>query len=345
MAVLLGVETLVALVVMAAVCITMQEMERGRGSIALPIGAGILVAASAAVGVWISMGDMERQHRGNMNLSISGHHVFDKIAPKVVAKSSAAPPAPTTRPVAPVIFADEGMFPQFLQYLQFMTDADCYATDSFDLRIAGGFGIFGMGQGGEKKQDAPVLLQQERIDFMTEFFKRKTAAELVREQHQVMDAAFAKGRCVYAILTPVQLIDFKRRFISADYQMAELDHWSEPFGIHFADEDPPRGAAVIIAYERARAARLEWLADHPLDSAGTEPHANPTEAALDAPRHPAGGRDEAMTSRAASLVRVRIGGRRRWLRLSFRCVAYWIAEDAFFSIDARKSLDRLIRKK
>ena len=207
---------------------------RRTGSFAAPLAGGLLTVAAASVGISISLPDLERQHRGNMNTSISGHRVLDKIQSTTSGRGSKVETA--HRP-APVIIADEGLFPQLLQYLQFMTDAECYAVNAFDVRIAGGFGLFGVGQRVENKQDAPVLLQRERIDFMTEFLKNKSAADLVKEQHRMMDQAFENGRPVYTILTPVQLIEFKRRFMSDAYQMVELDHWAEPFAIRFPEED------------------------------------------------------------------------------------------------------------
>lgn len=231
---------------------------RRRGSFAAPIIAGILTAATAWIGLWISLPDLERQHRGNMNLSISTHHISDKIYPPRtsarLAKTSTTMPA-ATQPVTPVIFADEGLFPQLLQTLQFMGEGDFYATDAFDLRIAGGFGLFGMGQKVENKQDAPVLLQRERIDLMTDFFKGKTAADLVKEHHRILNEAFGMGRPVYAVLTPIQLRDFKRRFMSDEYEMVELDHWPEPFGIHFPEEDRPGAPQASHPHATALAPR------------------------------------------------------------------------------------------
>ena len=235
---------------------------RWRGSIATPIGAGVLTAAAASLGLWISIPDMEHQHRGNMNLAYSARRIMAKtnpkasshISPDAATQMSGTVPIPNIDPSArPVFFADEGMLPQFLQYLQFMTDGDCYGTDGFDVRMAGGFGLFALGQKNQGKQDAPVLLQQDRIDYMSAFLKRKSVADLVDAQHQVIDTAIQNGRPVYAVLTPIQLIGFKRKFITAGYEMIELDHWSEPCSIAFVEKNPndppspPKSETTVLA--------------------------------------------------------------------------------------------------
>jgi hypothetical protein len=197
---------------------------RWRGSIAAPIGAGILTAAAAAVGLMISVPDLERQHRGNLNLAFSARLIKSHI--KTVVNK---------RAVTPIAFADWGMCPQLLQYVQFMSDCDWYGTDSFDVRFAGGFGIFGVSQAGQDK-NAPVVLQQERVTHMTAFFKGRGLKQLIEAQHDLLDEAFRDGRPVYAILTPQQESEFKRKFITGYYELSKLDHWIEPCDIHFPDE-------------------------------------------------------------------------------------------------------------
>jgi 4-amino-4-deoxy-L-arabinose transferase-like glycosyltransferase len=210
--------------------ITRPVEGRTRGSFAGPIAAGLLTAAAASVGLMISLPDLERQHRGNMNLAYSAHFALAKIHPKKL---------PATQAGAPVIIADDGLFPQFLQLLQFTSDGDFYTTDSFDLRFNGGFGMMGFTQNGKGDQDAPVLLQQKRIDYMSKFFKGKSAADLVEAQHAMLNSAFANHRPVFAILTPSQLNGFKRRFITDSYELVELDHWAEPCSIRFPEDEPP----------------------------------------------------------------------------------------------------------
>ena len=82
-----------------------------KGSIALPLAAGVLTAAAAAVGVWGSLDELTRDHRGNMNFHYSAREIISHMQP-----------SPGGRPM---MITDEGMFPQFIQYMQFMVDADC----------------------------------------------------------------------------------------------------------------------------------------------------------------------------------------------------------------------------
>jgi hypothetical protein len=116
-----------------------------------------------------------------------------------------------------------------------MSDCDWYGTDGFDVRFAGGFGMLGVMQAGQDK-DAPVVLQQARVKHMTEFFKGRGLKDLIKAQHELLDGAMREGRPVYAVLTPQQESEFKRRFITGYYDLVKLDHWVEPCNIHFPDE-------------------------------------------------------------------------------------------------------------
>src|SRR5205814_1028952 len=49
--------------------------------------------------------------------------------------------------------------------------------------------------------------------------------------------ALKSGRPVYAVLTQSQHADFNRWFITGEYEMTQLDHWLEPCGIHFPEEE------------------------------------------------------------------------------------------------------------
>jgi len=173
----------------------------------------------------ISVPNLERQHRGNLNLHYTAQNLLAKIKTSVDGKR-----------VIPVAFADEGMVPQHLQYLQFMADCDWYGIDAFNVRFAGGFGFAKLAQAGQRDPNGAVTIQNSRIDFLTKFFKGKSANDLVKEQNRVMDAAFAERRPVYALLKPGERSDFRRRFLGDHYEMKELDHWSEPCSIRFPDE-------------------------------------------------------------------------------------------------------------
>ncbi len=196
------------------------------GSIVNPLAAGLLTAAAAAIGLRASLPDMERQHRGNMNLHYSALQIMHHV------------PQRSTDATRPVFFADEGMFPMLLQYTQFMIDGDWYASDSFEHRAGGGFGLLGILQKKESDTKMPVLLDQNRIDFMDKLEKGKSDADFIAMEHQAMDQAFARGAHVYVILPKVHATYFRDRFISAQYKMKQLDYWSEPCAVKFPEPQP-----------------------------------------------------------------------------------------------------------
>jgi hypothetical protein len=202
------------------------SIDRSKGSIAAPLTAGILVAATAAIGLTASLPDLELQHRGNLNLHITAQHILAKIKP--------SPP--------PVVFADAGLFPQLLQYMQFMCDGDWYTTDAFELRSGGGFGILGVAQALQPDQNGPFALQRDRVTYMNSVLKGKSAADLVRLQHEVMRGALQQGRPVYAVLTKFQAQRFRSQFISDEFEMSEQDHWAEPCSVIFPPPNRPNGA-------------------------------------------------------------------------------------------------------
>lgn len=203
-----------------------ETAQRRAGSVFSPLAAGILTAATAAIGLSISLGDMERQHDGNLNLYYSLTHVAAKI--------------PARSPNPPVIFADNGMFPQFLQYAQFMIDGDWYPTDTFEARTGGGFGLIGMFQKNRDDQNAPVLLQQDRIDYIDSVRKGKSDSDFIADEHRVMDTALHNGRKVYLITGSDEADYFQVRFIRKQYKMTRIDRWKEPAEIEFPSGDQNR---------------------------------------------------------------------------------------------------------
>ncbi|HMB95270.1 MAG TPA: hypothetical protein VKK61_04450, partial [Tepidisphaeraceae bacterium] len=218
----------------------LREAGGERGSIVAPLTAGILVAATAAVGLMASLPELERQQRGNLNLHFSDQQILAKINPM--------------RDKPPVVFADQGLFPQLLQYMQFMCDGNWYPTDVFELRAMGGFGVLGLAQKMDPSgQNGPVVLQRERVDYMEGVLKGKTAADLIRLQHSVMDDALSQSRPIYAILTSIQAPEFRKHFISSDYEMTELTHWSEPCSINFPATNRANGM-----YEESPLAPPSW---------------------------------------------------------------------------------------
>lgn len=199
-----------------------------RGSIAVPLGAGVLAAAACGVGLWSAVPHLERQHRGNMNLAYSVQQY--RVATKPILAETTRRLRRNETPLPPVVFADEGLFPVLLMHLQYSTDGDFYATDTFFPRIAGGFGMMGLvgNAKSDADRDSPVLLQKQRIEYMSKVLKGKTAADMIKDQHQIVDDAIANKRCVFGIVTPVQEADFRKHFKDEPYEVKELTRWDEP---------------------------------------------------------------------------------------------------------------------
>jgi 4-amino-4-deoxy-L-arabinose transferase-like glycosyltransferase len=189
-----------------------------RSSVA-PLSAGLLAAVAASVGLWSSLPEIERQHRGNLNLHYSAQRLLSHVKPAAQR---------------PMILADSGMFPQFLQYMQFMYDADWYAGDVFGVRAGGGFGLAGVFQQlSTANPKSPAVLQRHRMEHIDAFRKGKTDDDFIREQHRLMDEALAAGRRVYAVLSPGDAHTFRRRSITSAYDMVQLERWVEPCTIRY----------------------------------------------------------------------------------------------------------------
>ena len=284
----------------------LREIYRGT---AAPLTAGLLVLAVGAMGLHISLPDMARQHRGNVNLSTSADRILvnsnkavreaqrsvnrdremvlakpmDVLAAKlsdplcyVLGKSTATntrrtpteslgqyfealsqikidkratnavtSPNPSKK-ITPVVFMDAGIFPQHLQYMQFVCDGTWYTLDTFTPRIAGGFGLFAFGQAAKKtkgkknddNQDNAVLIQQARIDMMTDFLRDKTPANLLNMQKQAINNALASERPVFAVLTKFEETEFKKRITDNEYVMIELEQWVERMNTNPNQIDP-----------------------------------------------------------------------------------------------------------
>jgi hypothetical protein len=198
----------------------LRTAARGKaGSIAAPLAAGILTACAGAIGLCGSLDELVRTHRGNMNLHFSARQIISHIKPSSAGR--------------PMILADEGMFPQLLQYLQFMYDADWYASDTFAPRIGGGFGLAGVFEKRKANDDSPVVLQQARMDYIDSFRKGKTQADFVRDAQRLIGQALDSGRRVYVVLPPATSSAFRSRYITGELEMAELDHWDEPCNVPY----------------------------------------------------------------------------------------------------------------
>ncbi|HEY7091209.1 MAG TPA: glycosyltransferase family 39 protein, partial [Tepidisphaeraceae bacterium] len=194
----------------------------GKGSIAAPLAAGVLVAITASIGLWTSLGELQRQHRGTLNLEYSSQRIMAHLRPGWHR---------------PMILADTGLFPQLLQYMQYLYDADWYASDIFAPRNGGGFGLAGVFQKiGDSKGDAPVALQRERIEYIDSVRKGKTEADFIHDAQNLMNQAISADRKVFVVLSPAESEGFRRRFFSSGgLEMVELERWVEPCAVKFPD--------------------------------------------------------------------------------------------------------------
>jgi len=216
--------TLFPPLIIAAMWLLRSTETPGKRSIVSPLAAGILTAITASIGLWGSLDELERQHRGNLNLHYSAERILSHV------KSTWH---------RPMILADSGMFPQLLQYMQFMFDADWYAADIFAQRVGGGFGLAGMLEKfkADSNSDSPILLQRDRIEYSESVRKGKTDPDFVRDEQTLMDQALGAGRRVYAVISPAEAGLFRRRFITAQFEMVELERWIEPCAVNFPERD------------------------------------------------------------------------------------------------------------
>jgi hypothetical protein len=77
---------------------------------------------------------------------------------------------------------------------------------------------------------------------MNSVLKGKTAADLVRLQHGVLNDALQHGRPIYAVLTKFQANLFRKQFMGDEFQMSEQDHWLEPCSVVFPPGNRPNGS-------------------------------------------------------------------------------------------------------
>lgn len=200
----------------------MRGASARRGSIGMPVAVGAVVAISTSISLANGLPYLERQHRGNMNLAYS----CEALA-RAAKLDGDKYPAVRTMP-RPVIFADEGIFPQFVQQGQFVFGADWYATDAFEPRAGGGFGMFGAMQGNRNDPNAPLLFQKARVEHADEVRKGKGEHDLRKEMFRITDAALAAGRPVFAMLMPQEEQQFRSRYVKDHYELVKLDRWREP---------------------------------------------------------------------------------------------------------------------
>ena len=166
------------------------------------------------------MENLERQHRGTLNLHYSAMRIMSHIKP-LNASSKAA---------RPIVLADSGFFPQLLQYMQFMVDADWYASDAFTPQSGGGMGMLGVSQKSSADSDpsTPLLIQQERIEYIDSVRKGIKEEDFVRIQSAMFDRALDAGRKVYVVLKQYEPEAFRKKFVGSAFEMVEIEQWVEP---------------------------------------------------------------------------------------------------------------------
>lgn len=213
--------TLFPPLIIAAMYLLHSAQPIGKGSIAAPLAAAVLTASAAAIGLWGSIDELVRQHRGNMNMRYSAREITSHI--------------PKDLPSRPMILADGGMFPIFVQYMQYMYDADWYPSDIFALRAGGGFGLAGVLERRKPGDDRPVVLQQERMDYIDSVRKGKTDADFVADARRLMNQALDLHRRIYVVIQPDQADYFGWRFMTPGLKMVEVNRWSEPCKVSYDD--------------------------------------------------------------------------------------------------------------
>ncbi len=162
-----------------------------------------------------------------------------KTSPSPPTNSSCAVPEArrqNNKPRPLFIIDDGGIFGSLAMYMQFVGDGEWCANSAFST--LGGFGrgmmaALSRGGGGGKTNDdpdqpSPVLLDPARADYLTEFYKSKSQADLTRDEQDLVKDTLAAGRPVYALLTPANAPEFEKNMISAGMTCETITWWIEP---------------------------------------------------------------------------------------------------------------------
>jgi hypothetical protein len=206
------------------------KADRARGSIAIPMAAGILTASIAGVGAMICMPDLNIEQRHNLNIAYTAEqfsHALHRTNPKAAK---------------PIVFCDEGMLPHLLQFMQFRTDGEWYPVNAFDEGPLGVFGLMVVAQPNADKKDGtplPVLIQQSRIDAAKKLDQGMTDAQRLAAERDLIKSAMTGGRPVYAILTPWQVSYWKKRATADNLEAKEITWWKEPCNIPNDENNGP----------------------------------------------------------------------------------------------------------
>ncbi len=198
-----------------------------RAPFAIAVGAGLLTASTAAAGLYVALPDLRQVHVHNQNLAFTAQ-AFLKAVPEAHGQKG--------KPTPLYIVDDGGIFGSLAMYMQFVGDGEWCANSAFST--LGGFGRGLMaamsrgGGGGRSNEDSdqpnPVLLDPARADYLMEFYKDKSQADLTRDEQNLVKEAIVAGRPVIAVLTPANAPEFEKRMHSAGLTTETLAWWVEP---------------------------------------------------------------------------------------------------------------------
>jgi len=217
---------------------------RRRGSVSVPLAAGLFAAAVGAVGLYVELPDMERQYAYDENLAYSAQTFLAAVP---AARHQAGQPEP-------LLFADDGgMFSRLLMHMQFAADGEWYATGAF--AAGGARGMMGgmsrrLGQTAPNQADPPPTpIQPERVEYMKQVYGTMTQADLKKEETRVLGEALDAGRPVYALVSVDTAADFRRQMLADGFECQALATWQEPVNTAMTADStaPPPDAAPGMA--------------------------------------------------------------------------------------------------
>lgn len=182
----------------------------GRGSVALPIACGLIVAIASAVGVRNALPLLLRDHATNVNLA----YTMDEITRAVPRGSH--------------LFADRagGGIANMLNFLQFKGDFVLYSTEAFTPRPFGG-------RREPADPDQPTPLQPARRKYLVdEVYRGKSIADLTREQQDIVSNALNESKRVFVVLPGGSISSFRERYLAgANFDVANISRWKEPAAV------------------------------------------------------------------------------------------------------------------
>jgi hypothetical protein len=165
------------------------------------LAAGLIVAIASAIGMRTALPAMERDQASNLNLAFTINRIVAKL-----------PPTPS------MVIADQASnFHMLDNALQFAGDFDLYSTDAFRPPVTGNL-----------HADQPSPDQPGRRQFLLNFFKDKSDADLLGEAHRVIGDALNRGQAVYVVLQPAFADSFKRKYVIGGFKAELVDRWKEP---------------------------------------------------------------------------------------------------------------------